>query len=163
MIKKILIILFFGFSVRGQGQELHHQMLSGQGDCKLLPSGVTVWQTIGQQSISGNYKKNNLVVGQGYQQSTYTRVNLRNMPYTISTTTYPNPVSDYVSFKFSSVIDGFIKVIIFDLLGKVVFYQEKKAYQNVLTIDNIYLSEGTYLVQLTAPKYNYSTKILKLK
>lgn len=161
MIKKIWIILFFGFHV--QGQELHHQMLSGQGSRELLPSGMTVRQTTGQQSISGNYKKNNLVVSQGYQQSVFCKRNLHNILYVITTMAYPNPVSDFLSFKFSSVIDNLIKVIIFDLLGKVVFYQEKKPSQNILTIDNIYLSEGSYLVKLTSENYSYSTIILKLK
>lgn len=161
MIKKIWIILFLEFNL--QGQELHHQMLSGQGSRVLSPRGVIVQQTIGQQSISGNYKKNNLVVSQGYQQSIFCKNSSHIMRSAITTTTYPNPVSDFLSFKFSSVIDDLIKVIIFDLLGKVVFYQEKKASQNILTIDNIHLSEGFYLVKLSAENYSYSTIILKSK
>lgn len=160
MIKKIWIILFFEFNL--QGQELHHQMLSGQGSRELSPRGVTVQQTIGQQSISGNYKKNNLVVSQGYQQNIFCKKSSHIMQ-SITTKTYPNPVSDFLSFKFSSAVDNLIKVIIFDLLGKVVFYQEKKASQNILTIDNIQLSEGFYLVKLSAENYSYSTIILKLK
>ncbi len=161
MKKNILIILFFGYSV--QAQKLHHQMLSSQGSSKVLPNGMKLRQTIGQQSVSGNYKKDNFIVGQGFQQSIFSRTDLYNFPMDIKTITYPNPISDFVNFKFSQTINGFIKVYIFDLLGRVVFYQEKKASQNLLTIDAIYLAEGEYLVKLTAKNYNYSTKILKLK
>lgn len=162
MTQKFLIILFFSFSVKAQ--ELHHQMLSAQGSCyKLLPSRMLVKQTIGQQSISGNYKINNLVINQGYQQSRNRRQNSLFIAEHIRTTTYPNPISDVVNFEFSSKINGLIKVFFFDLLGKVVFYQEKKATENVLTIDNIYLSEGKYIIKLMGENYNYSTKIIKLK
>jgi hypothetical protein len=139
-------------------------MLCIQGSYALLPNKMIVHQTIGQQSISGNYRKSDLVINQGYQQSTYRLQYSISIPKDIITTKiYPNPVSDVINFEFSSAIRGVIKVIIFDLLGKVVFYQEKMAISNVLTIDNIYISEGKYLVKLTSENYNYSTKILKLK
>lgn len=162
MIKKKLIILFFCFNVKGQ--ILHHQMLSVQGSFALLPNKVIVYQTIGQQSISGNYIKSNLVINHGYQQSISHVQYSRSVPKDlIITKTYPNPVSEVLNFEFSSSINGIIKVMIFDMLGKVVFYQENKASGNMLTIDNIYLPEGKYLVKLTSENYNYSTKILKLK
>lgn len=162
MIKKKLIILFFCFKV--QGQELHHQMLCIQGTYALLPNKMIVHQTIGQQSISGNYRKSDLVINHGYQQGTYLAQYSIYIPKDLITTkTYPNPASEVLNFEFSSAIRGVIKVIIFDLLGKVVFYQEKMAIGNMLTIDNIYLPEGKYLVKLTSENYNYSTKILILK
>lgn len=161
MRKNILIFLFFGLGV--EGQELHHQMISTQGCSKLLPSGIIVRQTIGQQSVLGNYKANNFVVGQGFQQNIYSRYTINKIPTNVKTITYPNPISDFVNFKFSSPINGPIKISFFDLLGRLVFYEEKQANNDVLSIHNIYLAEGEYLVKLTAQNYNYSTKILKLR
>ena len=53
LIKLILIILLF--CSEAYRQNLHHQMLSSQGDSKVLPNEMYVSQTIGQQSVSGNY------------------------------------------------------------------------------------------------------------
>lgn len=156
--KNTLIIFFFGFNI--YCQKLYSQMVSEQITSKYISSGIIVNQTIGQASFSKDYIKNNVIAshvfkGDGTQK--------HNVSIDIKTTTYPNPILDSVNFKFSSTINGDIKVIIFDLLGKIVFHQVKKAFQNILTIDNIQLLEGVYLVKLTAENYNYSTKILKLK
>lgn len=120
MIKNILIILFFGFNVHGQ--KLHHQMISAQHPDKYLSNEIIINQTIQQQSVSGNYVKNNKGVGQSYL---YTEHYNQIVPIDIITTTYPNPISDYVNFKFSSIIKGGVKIVIFDLLGKVVFFKKK--------------------------------------
>ena len=60
--KKTILLLFFGISVKGQ--QLHHQMLSSQGSSNLLSTGTLVHQNIGQQSVIGNYKFSNTVAGQ---------------------------------------------------------------------------------------------------
>ena len=44
-------------------------MLSSQGASSHLSGGIVVRQTIGQQSIIGNFKKSNLIFGQGFQQN----------------------------------------------------------------------------------------------
>ncbi len=46
-------------------QDLHHQALSCQGISKELPNGFYVSQTIGQQSVIGNYTKDDKTFGQG--------------------------------------------------------------------------------------------------
>lgn len=102
------------------------------------------------------------MTNQGYQQSTNRDKNSRFIPEDITTTAYPN-LSAVVKFEYSSKINGLIKLTFFDLLGKVVFYLEKKANENVLTIDTIYLSEEKYILKLMGENYNYSTKTIKLK
>jgi hypothetical protein len=156
--KNTLIIFFFGFNI--YCQKLYSQMVSEQVTSKYISSGIIVNQTIGQVCVPKGCIKNTMIAGHGLKRDPN---NKHNVSIDIKTTTYPNPILDSVNFKFSSTINGDIKVIIFDLLGKVVFHQVKKAFQNILTIDNIQLLEGAYLVQLTAENYNYSTKILKLK
>ena len=65
--KQQLLLFFIGFSL--YGQQVHHQMLSSQGSSNVLPTGTLVNQTIGQQSVIGNYKVSNSIIGQGFQQS----------------------------------------------------------------------------------------------
>lgn len=157
MIQNFLILLFLTSTIHGQ--KLHHQMISAQGTTVHLSNGMIISQSIGQQSVSGNYNKKKSMIGQGYQQI----LNYQNNTPIDTTITYPNPISDYINFKFSSDISSPIKVTIMDLSGKIVFYQEKIPFKNILTIDNIQIVEGKYLVKLIGQNYNYSTKILKIK
>ena len=62
------IILFLLVTLSGFSQTLHHQMLSSQGASTTV-GGLKVSQTIGQQSVIGNYRGSDFMVGQGFQQS----------------------------------------------------------------------------------------------
>lgn len=158
---KQLLLLFFGFSM--YGQQLHHQMLSSQGSSNLLSTGILVHQTIGQQSVIGNYKFSNKVAGQGFQQSLIAKSGITSLSNEITTTTYPNPFVDQIHFQFSKPINGFISISIYDVLGRLVYKDQKKAIQNILTLDDLHFSQNEYLVKLSAPNYNYSTQIIQTK
>lgn len=157
---KYLLILLLAFNINAQ--KLHRQMLSVQGGSSKTTAGTIVKQSVGQQSVIGNSQKNKVTVSQGFQKSNSkvageTKI-IKNQ---MITTVFPNPMIDKLNFKFSSPITGKVKVLIFDLLGRTVFQEEKFASENTLTIDNIYLPSGNYIVKLNATNYEYSTKILK--
>lgn len=158
---KQLLLLFFGFSM--YGQQLHHQMLSSQGSSNLLSTGILVHQTIGQQSVIGNYKFSNTVAGQGFQQSLIAKSVTTSLSNGITTTTYPNPFVNQIHFQFSKPIDGFITISIYDLLGRLVYKDQKEANQSILTLDDLHFSQNEYLVKLSASNYNYSTQIIQSK
>ena len=67
MYKKLLTALLILNFVNASAQ-LHHQMLSSQGNTSISQKGVVVTQTIGQQSVVGNYSSLGFTFGQGYQQ-----------------------------------------------------------------------------------------------
>ena len=159
--KQQLLLLLFGFSM--YGQQLHHQMLSSQGSSNLLPTGALVHQTIGQQSVIGNYKFSNTIIGQGFQQSLIAKLGITTLSNGITTTTYPNPFVDQIHFQFSKPIAGLITISIFDVLGRLVYKDQKEAIQDILTLDNLHFSQNEYLVKLSAPNYNYSTQIIQTK
>ncbi len=156
---KIILFLFITFT--GFSQSLHHQMLSSQG-MSTTAGGLKVSQTIGQLSVTGNYRGSDVIVGQGFQQSSMMKT-VKAPVITITTTTYPNPFVDQINFEFSSVISGPIKFSLYDVMGRLVAFQEKPANYTVLTINELSLSEGVYFVKLSAKNYNYSTNLLKSK
>jgi hypothetical protein len=161
MKRHILIILLIGFSA--QGQKLHHQMLSSHGATKVLPNGIVVKQTIGQQSTTGN-SDNNYVVMQGFQQSVwgkYIATNNTVVINAIKTTTYPNPFTETVNFQFSEPITDLITITVFDILGRLIFEQKKVSVNTILTINLAQLSSSEYLIRLNASKFSYYTKIIK--
>jgi hypothetical protein len=136
-------------------------MLSSQGT-STTAGGFKVSQTIGQLSVIGNYRGSDVIVGQGFQQSRNMKT-VKAPMITVTTTTYPNPFVDQINFEFSSVISGPIKFSLYDVMGRLVAYQEKTATDTILTINELSLSEGEYFVKLSAKNYNYSTNLLKSK
>ena len=158
--KLLLLVFLFSFSTL-YSQELHHQMLSAQGSSKELSNGIFVSQTIGQQSVIGNYTKDGKTYGQGYQQSVWSKYISTNTNNTITTVTYPNPFVSTINFQFSQAINEPISVSVFDIRGRLIFSQEKQASGNILTIDLPNLASSNYLVRLSSPNYTYYTQILK--
>lgn len=137
-------------------------MLSSQGTTTRTSGGITVRQSVGQQSTIGNFRGSNLIVGQGFLQNN--KMKIKSPPViSITTITYPNPFIDKVNFQFSLPISGPIKISIFDIMGRLVYNKEKMSYENTLTIDNLFFAQGEYFVKLTAKNYNYSTTLLKSK
>lgn len=156
-------LLFLVISFNTYSQHLHHQMLSAQGSSNLLTSGILIKQTIGQQSTIGNYKLPSAIIGQGFQQSLISKSLSTTLINEILTTTYPNPFVDQIHFQFSKPISGLITVTIFDLLGRLVYKEQKEASQNILTIGNLNFSQNEYMVKLSASNYNYATQIIQSK
>lgn len=154
---------FLLFSLSFYGQVLHHQMISSQGTSKKMPDGLIISQTIGQQSSTGN-SSNKYVVMQGFQQSVwgkYIASNKIDEIDGIKTITYPNPFTETVNFQFSKPIADIISIYVFDILGRLIFEQNKKSVNNILTIDLALLPNSEYLVRLNTPNLSYYTKIIK--
>lgn len=159
--RSILIILL-GLNVFAYGQTIiHHHALSSQGMGIKLKNGIYINQTIGQQNVIGNYSKNGHTYGQGYQQA-YGKKGVNKISFPVITTiSYPNPFINTIHFQFSKPIEDIISVRVLDGQGRLVFQQQKKANENILTIEMGHLPASNYIVQLSAFNYKYSTKILK--
>ena len=153
--------LLIFFTVTFHGQVLHHQMISSQGASKKLPDGIVVTQTIGQQSLVGT-SNTTFVVMQGFQQSFWGKYIASNPTEVIQARTYPNPFVQTVNFEFSKVITEEIDINVFDLGGRLVFEQKKKADNLILTITLPFLPSSQYLVRLSTSSFTHFTKIIKI-
>ena len=142
-------------------QELHHQMLSSQGTSHTLSNGMYVSQTIGQQSVIGNYTSDGKTYGQGFQQSVWSKYINTNSNNTITTVTYPNPFVSTINFQFSQALKEPIAVSVFDIRGRLIYTEQKQALGNILTLELPQLADSNYLVKLTATNYTYYAQILK--
>lgn len=157
------LLFFFLSSFSGvfAQNSLHHQMLSAQGTSGVLSNGLYVGQTIGQQSVIGNYTVDSKTYGQGFQQSLWSKYISSNLNNTITTIIYPNPFISSINFQFSQPIKETITVILFDVRGRLVYSENKNAIDNILTLELPLLARGNYLVRLTSNNYTYYTQILK--
>lgn len=157
-----LLLLVFVLSINSMlSQELHHQALSSQGTSKVLPNGIYVSQTIGQQSVIGNYTKDGKTYGQGYQQSVWSRYIQSTTNNTITTVVYPNPFINTINFQFSQSIKERIHVELFDIRGRLIFKTDQQPTENTLTLELPNIASSNYLVKLSTPTYTYYTQILK--
>lgn len=154
---KHLLLLLFGFVT--YGQQLHHQMISSQGAAVTLNDGVRIKQTIGQQSVIGNYMINSNIVGQGFHQNNKPKSAVSTI--SVVTTTYPNPFIDKVTFKFSQQLEGMIAIAITGIAGKLLYFEERFLSDNTLTVENINFPSGVYFIELRGKNYKYATTIIK--
>lgn len=159
MVKKI-IFLFFGFTTHAQ--EIHHEMISSQGNHVTIQNGYTVRQSIGQQSAIGNFTNEQFRVEQGFQQSSFkVGTNLNNQT-NIKLIAYPNPFKDKVSFEFSKPISEKITITFYDVLGRVVYVKENILNnESNIIIGNINLADGEYLVKVLGQNYHFTINLLK--
>jgi hypothetical protein len=128
-------------------------MLSSQGSTSRTSTGIILRQTIGQQSAIVNYSDSNLIARLGFQQSDKIKTSIP--PFISDTTTnYPNPFIDNVNFQFSFPIARPIKISLFNITGRLVYYKIKESIDNTLKIDNLSFAQGDYFNKLTAVNYS---------
>ena len=142
--------------------QLHHDMMSSQGKTKKISSGHYITQTIGQLSVIGNSEVPGFSIGQGFQQSSWTRL-INSSNTSIIADYFPNPFIDQVTFNFVSVINGNnLKVSLFDITGKLVYKKKHNLNEDgklIIKLNN--LSSGIYLINLSNSEIKYFTKLIK--
>ncbi len=135
-------------------------MFSSQGGTSRASEGITVRQTIGQQSVTGT-KNGNVIVQQGFQQTFWDKIIATNNLVLITTTTYPNPYIDVINFQFSQSIGENVSLKVYDVLGRQVFSKTLQIFENTTSVNLQVLPSAEYLVQLTNNTFIYHTKIIK--
>ena len=157
--KKYFVVLLFGLLSSNVSAQLHHQMLSSQGSTSKTTSGVVVTQTIGQQSVAGNYTSKDYQIGQGYQQANWSRIITEGTSPEFQALIYPNPFSSIVMIQHDSKDD--ITITIYDTAGKLVFNNLLQVAAPNQSINLERLASGVYLVQLQSNQLTYFTKLIR--
>jgi len=142
------------------GQSISRQTIASQGASTVLSNGIFISQSIGQQSVIGNYK-GNVNLNQGFQQSQWNRLLSSNPSKLISTLIYPNPFLSTIYFQFSEPVLQPIAVAIFDVTGKLVHATTKSALNSILQLDLQNLAVGIYFVRLQSASFQYYSQIVK--
>jgi hypothetical protein len=158
---KYILILFFGSSALLYSQKLHHQMLGAQGTSTVLSNGAYVSQSIGQLCVIGTTTQEGKTYGQGFQQSVWSKYLTSTANNGITVVVYPNPTVSELHFQFSQSIKEPMAIDFFDVRGRLVFHQEPKAIDQVLTVDVQALASSNYLVRLSTSNTIYYSQILK--
>ena len=139
--------------------QLHHQMISAQGNTS-KSDNLVVTQTIGQQSIIGNYNLANFHYNQGFQQPFWNRLIQSNQPDFLADY-FPNPFTDKITFRFTNLNNEPFEINIFDTAGRLVFNAKQNLNEDLLVLDLRELPSGSYLVSLYNTKKTFYTKIIR--
>lgn len=157
---KQFILFFYITSLSSYGQMISRQTITSQGASTVIRNGVFISQSIGQQSVTGNYK-GDVILNQGFQQSKSNRLISSNPTKLISTLIYPNPFLSTIYFQFSEPVLQPIAVAIFDVTGKLVHATTKSALNSILQLDLQNLAVGVYFIRLQSSRFQYYSQIVK--
>ena len=149
---------FFSFQLL-LSQTLHHQMISAQGTSVITENNLLVRQTIGQQSVVGTHA-NDMIIQQGFQQSFWFQ-HINSISHEIEISMYPNPFKEVINFQFSELVDEDLHIKVYDIMGRIVFFDKKASSGNLVAIHLTSLPDGEFLIHLSTSKINYFTKIIK--
>jgi hypothetical protein len=139
-------------------QNIHHQMISAQSTSSVTSSGLTVKQSIGQISATGNFS-GKFSVQQGYLQSNWAAYLAS--PKNTVLTSYPNPFTEFINFNLIGSNATKVRVQIFDVNGKSVYLKDHAVENKLVRIALSRLAIGAYLVKIKDENRNYFTKIIK--
>ena len=156
-LKALYIILLF--ITTSSYAQLHHHMISSQGSTSKIDSGIVITQTIGQQSVTGNYENQSLKIGQGYQQANWSKIILELINPELEVAIYPNPFNDNINIQHNS--DEDITINIFNPAGMRVYNSVINVTGSIQTVNLEQLPSGVYLIHLQSIKLTYFTKLIK--
>jgi hypothetical protein len=134
-------------------------MISSQGSTSITAGGVVITQTIGQQSVIGNNENQSLKIGQGYQQTNWSKIILEQTNPEFEVSIYPNPFNDSINVQHNSEED--ITINIFNPAGMRVFTSVINVTGSIQTVNLEQLPSGVYLIHLLSTKLTYFTKLIK--
>lgn len=143
-------------------QTLQRQSLGSQGHAVMLPSGVFVSQSIGQQSVVGSGALGNKTIIQGFQQSSKAiRFITEGLPDSGNVRAFPNPFSDILNFEFTTTVTGPVTISVFDSAGRLVLVKEVEAFENGTSAELANLQSGIYRLTLDAKEKTFYTTVIR--
>ena len=134
-------------------------MISAQGNTS-KSDNLVVTQTIGQQSIIGNYNVANFHYNQGFQQPFWNRLIQSNQPEFLAEY-FPNPFIDKITFRFLNLDNEEFNITLYDTAGRLVYQTKENLTENTIVLNLTDLPSGSYLVRLFNTKKTFYTKIIK--
>ncbi|MGF1554752.1 T9SS type A sorting domain-containing protein [Paucihalobacter sp.] len=134
---------------------------SGSSQAVVTENGVYMLsQSVGQSSVIGTHTNNGYYLRQGYQQPMYKIKTQRDFELKLKAKIYPNPFTQIINIAFGNAMKYPIRLLIYDVHGKIVHAQEFLPAQNLqLILNNI--SSGSYLLKMVSNGKHYNAKLIK--
>jgi len=150
--KKAILGLLILFSCNAFSQQNTPDVVAASGDYFTNVNGSLSW-TLGEIAIE-TLNEENAILTQGFQQSNFTMVTLREIENDYEIRLFPNPTRDILSIDFYNLSNpSKIEICLMDLQGKVI-WTEKIDTSKSKNFDIAHLATGMYLVRLTDTSRN---------
>ena len=162
MPKSFVIFLIITLPSISVAQILHHETLAAQGKTTSLESGIIISQSIGQESVIGNFSNDSVKIIQGFQQPFWTRlISNSSSVIPIEITHFPNPITDNLNLSFYNYDMGELILSIYDYSGRILMKRNISVESGKSIVDLTILPSGSFLMGLQNDKINYYIKIIK--
>lgn len=157
--KRLFTFICFCFLASADAQQLSPQVIASAGDYFEQNNGSLSW-TLGEIEIETINDANNTLT-QGFQQSNFNVVSVRNLNNIIEFIAFPNPTNDFVTIR--ALQTGEVLMELFDLQGRIILTRHFVG-QNDFQINMNDLATGLYMIKLTtlSNALNKTFKIQKI-
>ncbi|SNR82288.1 T9SS type A sorting domain-containing protein [Lutibacter flavus] len=119
-----------------------------------------VQQSVGQLSVIGNFQSSEIILRQGFIQPPLILTKVILEETTIEAIIYPNPFESSVNIKFSDIMNESLSIFIYDMLGRVVYQNDRDASQNVnINLDT--LASAQYVLHIASGNKQFKATIIK--
>ena len=156
---KIILFIFF-IAISSSAQELYKQTILSQGTTSNLESGLIVSQSVGQESVIGNFTNGEIKIIQGFQQPLNITDDVDRI-HMFDILAFPNPFLNDLNFEFENIKPSEVRVDIYDVTGRYIDSYFASDFGEILKLKLENLISTEYIFRLTGPGINYSTKIIK--
>lgn len=134
----------------------------GMGGVSVLPSTYKnsyVIQSIGQLSVPGVFRGNEIELRQGFIQPVKVKM-IRSYSEDQNIIIWPNPFSDRIFISLNNIPEGVAELTVTDIAGRVV-HSEMISAEKVLSVNLSSLSRGIFFINIRKKNLQYNTKIIK--
>lgn len=163
-IKNLLIVLMLCCCSGMTAQELLRSTTGVSGSSSELKSAngtYIVQQSVGQASVIGTFSQSGMTIRQGFIQPPIRVLGSPDLEdQLLDAVLFPNPFESIVTVRFGEVLEGTLEIVIYDMLGRLVFEKQKPASSEV-TLDLRTLSSAQYVLQITHKERQFKSNILK--
>ena len=150
--KKSILGLLILFSCNAFSQQNTPDVVAASGDYFTNVNGSLSW-TLGEIAIE-TLNEENAILTQGFQQSNFTMVSLREIDNDYEIRLFPNPTRDILSITFDNFsTQSNMEFCLMDLQGKVIWTEKIDTSKNK-NFDIAHLAAGMYLVRITDTSRN---------
>lgn len=157
-----LFVLFFVEPIHAQKPvQLISTLSIGAASKSVTANGerISFPQSIGQSGVIGVFRKNELLLRQGFIQPVMSRPNSPKVKIIIAEL-FPNPFTNDLTISFRDEIRNTLYVNLIDLHGRVI-YSRKFTPSNKIVLYPGTIPSGLYLLRISVDKQQYSWKVVK--
>jgi hypothetical protein len=119
-----------------------------------------VQQSVGQGSVIGSFKNGKTQIRQGFIQPPITVRSIEVDETTLDADIFPKPVESVLNIVLNEAVEVPISLVIYDMLGRVVYDKEGPAQQQ-MSLDMTSLSSAQYILLITAGKKQFKANLIK--